>query len=97
MGGDPEKALVHYGRALEKADGRLAGPYVSYAQTIAVKNQDYDAFKDALDKALAVDPAADKANTLVNTIAQRKARYLLAKAPELFADLESDEEFYYDE
>jgi len=89
MGGDPEMALVHYQKALEKSKGNSAGPYISYAQSIAVKNQDYESFKGNLEKALSVDPAADPSNTLVNTINQRKARYLLEKAPELFAELEN--------
>jgi len=97
MGGDPEKALVHYQRAVEKSGGRLAGPYVSYAQIIAVNNQNYEDFKANLEKALAVDPALDRNNTLVNTINQRKARYLLGKAPDLFVDLENWDSMDYDE
>ena len=97
MGGDMEKALIHYQRALEKSGGRTAGPYVSYAQSVAVKNQDYEDFKNNLDKALAIDPDADRNNTLINTINQNKARYLLEKAPDLFADLEIEDGFYYDE
>jgi tetratricopeptide (TPR) repeat protein len=93
MGGDMEQALVHYQKALKKSGGLLAGPYVSYAQTIAVKNQDYDAFKANLTAALAINPAADFSNTLVNTINQRKARYLLEKAPDLFVDFD-DWELY---
>jgi tetratricopeptide (TPR) repeat protein len=95
MGGDAEQALVHYQKALEKSGGLLAGPYVSYAQTIAVKNQDYEAFKANLTAALSIDPAADPANTLVNTINQRKARYLLEKAPDLFVDFDDWDEYNY--
>jgi predicted anti-sigma-YlaC factor YlaD len=88
MGGDTEQALVHYQKALVKSKGLSAGPYVSYAQTIAVKNQDYAVFKANLEKALSIDPAADPSNTLVNTISQRKARYLMQKAPELFVEFD---------
>jgi len=70
----------------------LAGPYVSYAQTIAVKNQDYEAFKSNLTSALSIDPAANPSNTMVNTISQRKARYLLEKAPDLFVDFDDWDE-----
>jgi len=96
MGGDTEQALVHYQKALEKTKGLSAGPYVSYASTIAVKNQDYAAFKANIDAALAVDPSADPNNTLLNTITQRKARHLLEKAPDLFLDFEYEDEDYYD-
>ena len=97
MGGDTEKALIHYKRALEKSNGQTAGPYVSYAQTVAVNAQDYEEFKKNLEMALAIDPAADQNNTLVNIINQRKARHLLAKAPELFVDLEQWDDFDYDD
>jgi predicted anti-sigma-YlaC factor YlaD len=88
LGGDPDRALIHYRRALEKSKGLSAAPYVAYAQTMAVKNQDYESFKNNLETALAIDPAANPSNTLINTISQNKARYLLEKAPELFSDLE---------
>jgi predicted anti-sigma-YlaC factor YlaD len=94
MGGDTEQALVHYQRALVKSKGLSAGPYVSYAQTIAVKNQDYAVFKANLEAALSIDPAAEPSNTLVNVIGQRKAVYLMKKAPDLF--LEFDDWDTYD-
>ena len=94
MGGDTEQALIHYQKALEKSKGLSAGPYVSYAQTIAVKDQDYKAFKENLDAALSIDAAADPSNTLVNTINQRKARYLLEKAPDLFLDFEFEDDYF---
>ncbi|MCL1928898.1 MAG: TRAP transporter TatT component family protein [Treponema sp.] len=97
MGGDMEKALVHYQKALEKSGGQTAGPYVSYAQSVAVKKQDYDDFKNSLEKALDIDPNADRNNTLINVINQKKARYLLEKARDLFVTLEIEDDFYYDE
>jgi predicted anti-sigma-YlaC factor YlaD len=88
MGGDAQQALVHYQKALVKSKGLSAGPYVSYAQAIAVKNQDYEKFKENLEAALAIDPTADPANTLVNTLSLRKARYLMKKAPDLFVEFD---------
>ncbi|GHV86586.1 hypothetical protein AGMMS50230_21940 [Spirochaetia bacterium] len=90
MGGDREKALVHYQKALEKSKGLSAGAYVAYAQTIAVAEQNYERFRFNLETALAIDPAADPSNTLVNIINQHKARYLLEKAPELFVDFDEE-------
>jgi predicted anti-sigma-YlaC factor YlaD len=86
MGGSREKAEIHYRRALEKSGGRSAGPYVSYARAVAVPAQNYQSFKENLEAALAVDPESDPANTLVNIINQRKAKYLLEKAGEFFAE-----------
>ena len=94
MGGDPELALLHYERAIKKSKGLSAAPYLAYAQSIAVKNQDYEAFKANLEAALKIDPAANPSNALVNIINREKARYLLEKAPDLFADFDNWE---YDE
>jgi predicted anti-sigma-YlaC factor YlaD len=94
MGGDTGQALVHYQRALVKSKGLSAGTYVSYAQAIAVKNQDYNDFKANLEAALSIDLTAVPSNALVNTLSQRKARYLMKKAPDLF--LEFDDWDTYD-
>jgi predicted anti-sigma-YlaC factor YlaD len=80
MGGDKERAKEHYKRALEKTGGKSTSAYISYAQSICVPAQDYDAYKDNLEKALAVDPDADVSNRLVTVINQRKARWLLDNA-----------------
>jgi predicted anti-sigma-YlaC factor YlaD len=93
MGGDKSKVDTHYKRVLEKTRGLLAGPYVSYATAVAVPAQDYETFKSCLEAALAVDPDKDPANRLVNVLAQRKARYLLDSAPDLFADLDSGDDW----
>jgi len=39
MGGDKEKAEYHHKRAVEIADGRLAGPFVSYAEVMVLPKQ----------------------------------------------------------
>jgi predicted anti-sigma-YlaC factor YlaD len=80
MGGDKERAKEHFRRAQEKTGGASTGAYISYAQSICVPDQDYDAYKDNLEKALAVDPDADASTRLVNIINQRKARWLLDNA-----------------
>jgi len=85
MGGDKAKAEIHYKRALEKTRGLAAGPYVSYAQAVCVPAQDYDTFKDNLEKALAIDPSEDPSSRLVNILSQRKARYMLENAYEYFS------------
>jgi predicted anti-sigma-YlaC factor YlaD len=97
VGGSKALAETHFNRAVEKSRGLTAGPYVSYAQAVCIPAQDYDTFKKYLDMALAVDPEADPANRLVNILSQRKARYLLDEAPNLFIDLTSNEDWDYDE
>lgn len=80
LGGDLERAELHFAKALQKTRGGSAGVYVSYAQNISIPAQDYDAFKDCLEKALAIDPDADTSIRLLNVINQNKARWLLDNA-----------------
>jgi predicted anti-sigma-YlaC factor YlaD len=87
LGGDKEQAKVHFELALEKTKGNSAGAYVSYAEAVCVPDQDYEMFKDCLEKALAVDPDADNSTRLVTIITQRKARWLLDNAHNYFSFL----------
>ena len=88
LGGGMERAETAYRRSLAAAKGLRASPYVSYASSVCVARQDYPAFKEALEAALAIDVDADPSGRLANVIAQRNARRLLASAPELFLILE---------
>ena len=87
LGGDMERAEYHYKLALEKTGGNSAGAYVSYAQAVCVPAQNYDAFKECLDKAIAIDPNKDTSTRLVNIITQKKARWLLENAWTFFSFL----------
>ena len=84
LGGDKAKAEVHFKRAIEKSGGTAAGPYVSYAKSICIPAQDYDAFRENLENALAIDPDENPSNRLVNILSQRKARFLLDTAYDYF-------------
>lgn len=98
LGGNRKLAEDHFEKALKKNNGNSAGLYVSYAQSLCVPTQDYDgdydAFKDNLEKALAVDVDADPAMRLENIINQRKARFLLDTAYLYFSFLPAPD--YYD-
>jgi len=87
LGGDKEKAKLHFQKAIEKTKGNSVSAYVSYAQSISVPAQDYDSYKDCLEKALEIDPNADKSSRLVNIIGQKKARWLLDNAYNYFSFL----------
>jgi predicted anti-sigma-YlaC factor YlaD len=80
LGGDKEKAIYHFNRALAKTGGNSTSAYISYAQSICVPAQDYDSFRDCLEKALAVNPDANVSTRLITTINQNKARWLLDNA-----------------
>jgi predicted anti-sigma-YlaC factor YlaD len=97
FGGDKTKVDGHFKLAVEKSKGLLAGPYISYAQSVAIPNQNYPAFKENLEKALAIDPNKDKDNRLVNTINQRKAQWLLDHTGDFFVNLDGDDAFSEDE
>jgi tetratricopeptide (TPR) repeat protein len=87
MGGDKDKAEIHFKRALEKSGGLTASPYVSYAKSVCAdaQNPDYDAFIENLEKALAIDTDEVKSNRLVNILAQRKANHMLDYADDYFS------------
>jgi predicted anti-sigma-YlaC factor YlaD len=85
-GGSIDEARRHFERALALANGRRAWPYVNYAESVAVAQQDKKAFDQSLQEALAVDPDREKSQRLSNLIAQQRARWLLARTEELFIE-----------
>lgn len=78
------RAKGHFDRALELSGGRLAGPFVSYAESVCVQKQDGRQFKELLERALAIDADAHPESRLVNLIMQRRARWLLSRQEDLF-------------
>jgi predicted anti-sigma-YlaC factor YlaD len=82
--GEREALRRHYERALTLSQGRRASVYVAYAEAAALPNQDRDEFTALLHQALAVDPDADPEHRLLTVIAQRRARWLLARLDDLF-------------
>jgi predicted anti-sigma-YlaC factor YlaD len=72
-----QRAREHFERAVELSGGQKPGMYVSYALAVAVPEQDVATFTRLLETALAVDAGAHPDDLLENTIAQRKARWLL--------------------
>ncbi|MFZ0927392.1 MAG: TRAP transporter TatT component family protein [Syntrophobacteraceae bacterium] len=85
-GGSIDRARQSLARAIKLSGGRRAAPLVSFAETVDVAIQDRVEFKELLDRALAIniDDAPDQ--RLSNIIAQRRARWLLARMDRLFID-----------
>lgn len=74
----PEKrALHHLERAVELSNGQMAGPYVSFASSFSVENQDADEYRRLLKKALAIDPAERPEGMLQNLLDQERAEWML--------------------
>ncbi|MCX7933644.1 MAG: TRAP transporter TatT component family protein, partial [Planctomycetota bacterium] len=81
-----ERAKAHFDRAVELSGGKLASPLVAYAEDVCIPLQDRKQFTELLQRALAIDPDAKPEWRMVNLILQRRARWLLAKADDLFAE-----------
>ncbi|MFW5685004.1 MAG: TRAP transporter TatT component family protein [Spirochaetota bacterium] len=84
LGGDKQKAEYHYERALEIADGRLAGPYMAYAEGLLIPRQDVELFTELMQRILEIDVDAYPPARLINVLTQRKARYYLENIEEFF-------------
>jgi len=77
-------ARKHYARALELAHGTLAGPHVTYAESVCVPLEDRACFDQALQAALAVDPDAAPEHRLENVLMQRRAAWMVTQADRWF-------------
>ncbi|MFO0727064.1 MAG: TRAP transporter TatT component family protein [Myxococcota bacterium] len=91
-GGDLKRAKELFDQALALSKGERAGPYVSYAEAVDVKQQNVKEFKALLGKALAIDPDANKSQRLANILMQRRARWLLDRTSDLFLDADDSGE-----
>jgi len=82
--GDHARARSHFDRALALGSGLRQGPRVAFAETVCVATQDRRAFDRLLDQALAFDADRLPAHRLANLLAQSRARWLKARAEDLF-------------
>ena len=84
-GGSLDAARTHYERSRALAAGKRVSPMVSYAETVMVAQQNRQAFEALLNEALQFDTGrAPREQTLPNVLAQRRAKWLLQRADELF-------------
>ena len=79
-------AKKHFERAIELSHNKKLAPYVTYAEDVCVDSQDKKEFVRLLDKVLAFDVDSDPDHRLVNILAQRRARWLMSRIADLFAD-----------
>lgn len=83
--GDPAaRSREHFERAVSITQGQQASPYVSFAEAVSLGKQDRAEFESMLTKAVAIDPDGRPEWRLENLIMQRRARWLLARIPDLF-------------
>jgi predicted anti-sigma-YlaC factor YlaD len=86
IGGSTEEALEHYQQALRLSGGLKASPFVTYAESIAVAEQNRAAFMQALKNALAVDATEPNDYRLVNILMHERARWLLDRVDWYFIE-----------
>ncbi len=86
VGDFAERSRKHFERAMELSGGKLASPLVSLAETVSVHEQNRKEVESLLTPALAIDPDSKPEWRLSNLIAQRRARWLLTRADQLFVE-----------
>ncbi len=80
------RAREHYRRALDLSGGRQAAPYVTFAEAVSVPARDRREFEALLRVALRLDPDAVPQWRVANVVMQRRAKWLLDHADELFTE-----------
>ena len=85
--GDPvARARRHFERALELSAGADAAPLLALAEAVCVPQQRRAEFESLLEQVLRIDTGRVPENRLANTLAQRRARWLLSRVDTLFTN-----------
>jgi predicted anti-sigma-YlaC factor YlaD len=85
QGGGKARAKAHFERARALSRNKLS-PLLTYAEAVSVDTQNKQEFKRLLEEVLAFDVERDLHHRLVNVLSQRRARWLLSRIDELFAE-----------
>lgn len=80
------RARRRFEKAVALSQGKLAGPYVTFAESVSIATQNRAEFVALLETALAIDTNAEPKYRMVNLIMQQRARWLLARVDELFLE-----------
>lgn len=83
LGGEPEKGRAHFERAIKLSGGRNLGAKVDYAEGYARLLYERELHDRLLNEVITADPV-EPGNTLLNVLAQRRAKELLASADDYF-------------
>jgi predicted anti-sigma-YlaC factor YlaD len=86
QGDAAERSRAHFVRAVELSAGAEAAPFIALAESVSVPQQRRAEFEALLKQALGIDPDERAENRLANLVAQRRARWLLARTERLFID-----------
>ncbi|MGE5255287.1 MAG: TRAP transporter TatT component family protein [Hyphomicrobiales bacterium] len=85
-GGSTAAARRHFQRALDLSKSRRASVYLALAESVAIREQNAPEFRSLLKAALAIDPNRDPELRLSNTIARKRAEWLLNRLADIFLD-----------
>ncbi len=80
------KAQAHFQRAVALSGGLQAGPFVAYAESVMIGQQNRKEFESLLKQALDINVDAKPEWRLMNAVAQRRAKWLLSRTDELFIE-----------
>lgn len=83
-GGSQKQALIYFDQAIAQAGTQGVGALVSKAEGYAQPAGDRALFEQLLRQALAIADDGDDGQALLNEVMRRRARWLLAKADDLF-------------
>ncbi|MBM4306025.1 MAG: hypothetical protein FJ115_01450 [Deltaproteobacteria bacterium] len=84
LGGDLKKSREHFFKALDLGKGKFLMAYIYYAEHYARKAQDRDLFTSTLGKVLETPVDVLPELTLLNAVAQKRAKELLRRVEEFF-------------
>jgi predicted anti-sigma-YlaC factor YlaD len=85
-GGSIERAEHHLKESLKVSGAQRVAPLVSFAEVVVIKQQNRARFTELLNRALAFDADTVPRHRLANLVAQKRARWLLAQADDLFLE-----------
>jgi len=80
------RARAHFQRALELSQGRQAAPYVALAESVMIAEQNRREYEALLQQALIIDIDSRPEWRLANLVMQRRARWLLVHADNVFLE-----------
>jgi len=80
------KARVLFDQIVADTGGQTAGPFVVFAESVSVQQQDRAEFTQLLQRALAIDVSKTEKHRLANVVMQERARWLLSRVDELFLE-----------
>jgi predicted anti-sigma-YlaC factor YlaD len=85
------RSRQHFSRQVELTGGNLASPFVAFAETVSVSQQNRAEFESLLKRALAINPDVKPEWRLNNVVMQRRARWLLSRTDDLFLNEKEEE------